>query len=226
MLNAMRRFEELPMDQKAAVLNRIVLYPASNVATLVRHDMGARLVSQNVGLCSLGLFFLSAFMFPTLDRLALRIFAGLILVSGMEQRFKRWREFGKGIRTHSYSLGSSIFNRARLPAFFKRNRRIESTIDPGLFVVIGFFMHSYTPILGGWLIISGVCLFVTEVAVQHRELNEKQDLVDGMVKSEIQTETVDQFAGAAPAQLRAQAAGSGLSTGIGADIAHKIKRRR
>jgi hypothetical protein len=226
LIRKMEEFEQLSAEQKLAVIQRMILCPAMGVAIWLRPDMGARVISQNVGVAGLIMILFSIFLAPSLDKFLFFYGGWATALIGLCRRFQRWREHHKGIRTHSYYLGSSELSFRWLPRFIRKDRRFERNLEWMVIGVAGALLLPYAEYFGFALMIAGFCLGTIEHAVFFREYNERMDLVDGMVKSEIQTEDVDHFTDHAPGQAHRTFQSGAMPTGLGADIAHKIKRRR
>lgn len=224
-LSAMEKFEKMSNAEKTALFNRIFLFPASTLAMWFRaDDIGGRLVSRNVGLMSLAIIVMTAFMMPSPDRTAFFIFGIASAFSGVLIRIRRWYQHRRGVRQHSYYLGTSRIGKG-LPAFFRRHRRMEKLGEPLLVMVAGMLLIRWIPMFSIWLLVAGFALVMVEGETEMREHNESLDLVDSMVKSEIQTEQVDRFSEPTPPPAVRPARAGAIPTGLGADIAVKIKRR-
>jgi uncharacterized membrane protein YidH (DUF202 family) len=201
-------------------------FPALTVMVWLRRDIGYRLLNP-IGLIAVTtlLFVISALAQPgdaDNQPVFLLLFAVMTLLLGISQRTKRWQELNRGIRQHSYYLGTSCFQQLRwLPMFCRRNRKIERILDPIFCILIGFALFPVSRALAAWLIFSGVCLRVFEYEVHIRERNRSLDIVDNLIVADRQTVIVEQFEaspGTAPQQPT-----TGIPTGIGDDIRDKIK---
>ena len=168
---------------------------------------------------------LSAILHTNNGRLnALFLFAVTAFILGMFQRIKRWQELNRGVKQHSFYIGTSPFEFAGLPAFFRRNRRIARTIDPIVCVLTGLMIWQYFPALGFWVFFSGVCLAGVEGDVHRRVRNQTLDMVDSLIVAEIQSETIEEFEEALP-ETR-QAPPPAIPSGLGDDIHDRLKRRQ
>ena len=64
------------------------------------------------------------------EPIALFYFGICFFVLAVAQRIKRWFQFNRAVRQHSYYIGTSPFAFRWLPAFMHRNRRVARFIDP------------------------------------------------------------------------------------------------
>ena len=203
----------------------LMQFPALTVMVWLRRDIGYRLLNP------LGLLAVTAFLlfFSALAQsrngdnqpVFLLLFAVVTFILGISQRIRRWREINRGVRQHSYYLGTSPFDGLRwLPNFCRRNRRIARFVDPIFCAVIGLALIPVSPILTLWLVFAGACLRSFEYTVHQREWNLALDTVDSIIISEVQGRTVEQFE-ETPATPPQQPT-TGLPTGIGNDIRDKI----
>src|SRR5262249_35657891 len=138
---------------------------------------------------SLILLIISAFLPPGLDRLLFFFYGLSTTLLSLFIRFNRWRQFKRGIPQHSFYLGDSSYQRL-IPAFLRKGSKWERNVEPLLAMAAGALLLPYLPHVGEWLIFSAFCLACVEHATAFREVNQRLDLLDGMVHSEIQAETV------------------------------------
>ena len=209
-------------------MNNLIIYPALTVMVFLRRDLGYRIVNPKwlIGVTLVEILISAIFRPHDMANSpnALFLFAILTLILGMGQRFKRWRELNRGFKQHSFYIGTSYFDFPWLPMFLRRNRRIARTVDPIFCIIIGVMIWQYFPALGGWMFFSGVCLAGLEGEVHRKERNQTLDMVDSIVASEIQGETVEEFEeDPTPEQQRPT---SGVPSGLGDDIHQNIKRRK
>jgi len=223
-VKAMEDFEKLSFSEKAAFFNRLTLYPALSLMAWCHPDMGSRLLVPNAGITALFMFAASMFIPERNDRILFFGFATLTLLASLVQRFKRWREFRRGVRQHSYYLGTAG-SRWWLPKFLCRRRWPERFFEPVVFVGIGIAITKIAPFTGYWVVLSGLCIGLLEHLTRRREEDEQRDMVDGLIKAELQTDTVERFSEPAPASNRPAQRSGAIPTGLGSDIAHKLKRR-
>ena len=203
--------------------------PAISVLIFWRsRDMGYRLLSPVMLaiLCTfiIGVAFFSQRVSRSQD---LAAFGLVMFFTGIDQRIKRWRQFRRGIRCHSYYLGSSPFESLRfLPAFLKRERRLARFVDPLFFGMLGAALFQFSPLLGAWIIFSAGCVRIVEQAAYNRAITRELDTVDGLVMSEIQGEQIEQFT--APPQISEQSKQKpqSIPTGLSADIQQQIHRKK
>jgi len=220
-----KKFEELPLGQRVQIVRNLMPYPALTVMVFLRRDLGYRIVNP-VWMFGTMIFEIvaSVLLHPPTGINTLFIFAIVSFSLGMFQRFKRWRELDRGVRQHSYYIGTSRFRFAWLPMFLQKNRRVERFIDPFICFIPGMVLLFYYPGIGFWLAMSGACLRVFEADVYEKEQHQNLDIVDGLIVSEIQGQVVEKFEDS-PTNGKTQPA-SGVPTGVGDDIHEHIKRRK
>lgn len=119
----------------------------------------------------------------------LGIFAFLCILLAARQRSARARDIKHGIPVHSYSRGVSVFS--FLPF---AQATVNGLIDSLVVIVIGFAIaDTFSPLLGGWLVVSGFALRMVEGRVAQLQLERSLDAVDGMLESQSLADTVQQF---------------------------------
>jgi len=205
----------------------IMQFPALTVMVFLRRDLGYRLLNPLALMAVTG--FLSLISISAQPDNAdnqpvfLLLFAVMAFIVGMSQRLKRWQELNRGVRQHSYYIGTSCFETIRwLPMFCRRNRRTARFIDPFVCIIIGAALFPVSRFLAMWLIFSGICLRSFEYVIHQRERNRNLDMIDSLIISEAQGETVERFE--EPPGAESQQPDPGIPTGIGDDIKSKIKK--
>lgn len=190
---------------------------------LLRRDVGYRLLNPVALTVVNGVLLLIGLNGQNAEGLVL--FALLSFVTGMGQRKRRWIEFSQnGVLQHSYYIGTSVFDFKWLPKSWTRDRKIARFVDPIFCVLIGLTLVPYEHILALWLIYSGVCLRNFEYVIFCRERDRKLDLIDSLIVSDNQVQSLAQFdAGFNPGQ---QPPATGIPTGLAPDIQQHIKRRK
>jgi len=218
--------ENMSLGQKAQIITNIMIYPALSVMVFLRRDIGYRMVNPKwlTGVTLVEIV-ISLIIHPRNGSPnALFLFAIASFAFGMVQRFKRWREVNNGVKQHSFYIGTSCFDSPKLPAFLRRNRRIARTADPILCVTVAMYSWQFFPALGFWLFFSGMCLAGFEGDVHRRDRNQTLDMVDSIITSEIQSDTIEEFEEAPNATPQEPAAG--IPAGLGDDIHDHLKRRQ
>jgi hypothetical protein len=202
--------------------------PALTVMVMLRRDLGYRLLNPPSLIAVTGFLAAVAVLAQPGNEDAqpidLLFFALGALVLGMYQRLKRWLELNRGIRQHSYYIGTSPFDYHWLPIFCRRNRRMARLIDPIFCALIGLAVFPWSRALAMWLVFSGFCLRSYEYAVHQKQRNMDLDLVDGLIVSERQGQVVEQFEESHDAGQQQPA--TGIPTGLGQDIQENINRRQ
>jgi hypothetical protein len=215
----------MSFTEKMNVMRGLMGFPALTVMVFLRRNLGYRFLHVGHIFAMSGiLFIVGTLATDSPNHEGLILFALLIPVFGLAQRFRRWLEMRRGIRQHSFYIGDSIFESKRTPKFLRR-RLIARFFDPLFCVFGGLALGNVCPLLGLWLILSGFALRVLEHTVYVKELNRDLDTMDGMIVSEVQADTVDHFS-ESPAEVRQQEQNrEGIATGLSEDIQGKIKHR-
>ena len=209
-------------------LNRwewLVWLPALSVVCFSRKNIGFRLLHRGYISGVTAIMFLLAMFAPTRqDALALMFWATFVFIIGFWNLFKRWREFNRGVKQHSYFLGTSNWNKRWLPAFIRQNRKVERFFEPCLIFIAGATcLLPFTAPLGLWLMFAAICLAVIEAQTWSTWRRAQMDMVDNLVHAEFQSETVEKFEQAPARQQRQEAP---IATGLGDDIARKIQQKK
>ena len=193
----------------------------------VRPDIGYRMVNPLwLAGVTLALLILSSFASEESRPDDLLVFAVLVLTLGLRQRYLRWHEIRRGVRQHSFYLGTSAFAALKLPAILRSDRRIERIVEPIVCALVGVLLLSCSKALATWMLLAALCLRAFEEVIYHREFQRKLDMVDGMVASEVQTETVERFSPPPDQTLHHMESVPGIPTGIGGDISERIQKRK
>jgi hypothetical protein len=218
--------DEIPLEVNWEFLKWLSRFPALTVMVFLRRDLGYRELNLLALITMTGvLFALASYSNETSRPQDLMIFAAVMFLLGLAQRIRRWREYRRGVRQHSYYIGTSLFDFRWLPGFIRNERRIARYVDPAVCIIIGFASFPYTHALALWLMFAGVALRGYEDAVYKRELHQRLDTIDGLVVSEIQADTVERFSKEAAAPPPQQQR-TGIPTGMGDDIQDRIKSRK
>ena len=206
----------------------LMQFPALSVMVFFRHDLGYRLLDplRVLGI-TIFLIFFGVLAQPgneSAEPIALFYFAICFFVLAVVQRIKRWFQFNRAVRQHSYYIGTSPFAFRWLPEFMHRNRRVARFIDPLFCGLIAFAFYPLSHALTCWLIFSAFCLRAYEYMIHERDRNLEMDNIDGLIHAERQGRTVEQFENVQDARPQNQA--TGIPTGLGHDVREHIKRRR
>jgi hypothetical protein len=223
--------QENPFARRSDAPRNLLPYPALTLMVLLRGDVGYRMLKTSWFwgnfLVEMGYaLFCQAWTDPAAPGIKfspLMKFAVLSFAVGIYQKIKRWREFNRGVRQHSFYLGTSRFRSLPLPAFIQRRRRVERFVDPIFCFLVGTLLLPFTQQLSLWLLLSSGGLKVIEDAVYQKELHREFDVLDGMIGADIQHDVVDRFDKPPGAS---DEGGPGVPTGISDDIHQQIKRRR
>jgi hypothetical protein len=202
-------------------------FPALTAIVLLRRDVGFRLLHP-LKLIAVAIALMAiASQVRSGDAntrpMDLFLFAWVFLAVASYQRFTRWREWRRNVRQHSFFVGTSPFDFKWLPRFCRRNRRVARFVDPLVCAAVGVALFPVSRVLGLYLAFSGFCLRAYEYMIYERELSRDLDLLDSMVRSEVQAETVEQFEPTPGAPAQSDGA---IPTGLGMDTKAHQKRRR
>jgi hypothetical protein len=213
------------LTQNFYTVRWLIQFPALTVMVWLRRDLGFRMVSPvRIVPVTVFLFVISVLASngnPDNRLWGLLIFALLTLAIGICQHVKRWFELGQKVKQHSYFLGTSRLNNFRwIPDFLRHERRLERFADPIFCVLIGFAVLPLSHALGMWLVFSGFCLRAYEYSIYMRDRNLNLDILDGMIRSEQQNETVEEFE--TKSDWRKNDNSNGLPTGLGEDLESQI----
>jgi hypothetical protein len=210
----------------------LVQFPALTIMPWLRWDLGFRMVSP-IRTIPVFVFLIVVGTFASqgnedTNPQALVVFAILTLAISLCQYLKRWIDYARKVKQHSYYLGTSRFHFKRTPAFLRRERRLERFLDPILAAILGVAIFPLSHALGAWLVISGLCLRSYEYAIYIRDRNLSLDIMDGMDRSEQQSQIVEEFE--TKSAWHKDPNTNGLSTGLDEDTERQItislKRRK
>ncbi len=206
----------------------LMQFPALSVMVFFRHDLGYRLLDPHRVLgITIFLVFFGVLAQPgneSAEPIALFYFGICFLVLAIAQRIKRWFQFNRAVRQHSYYIGTSPFAFRWLPSFMHRNRRVARFVDPIFWFLIGLALFPFSRVLACYLMFAAFCLRTYEYHIHDRERGLDLDTVDGLIHAERQGRTVEQFENVQDARLQNQA--TGIPTGLGQDVREHIKRRQ
>ncbi len=229
---------DLTISQKIDFVLWLLEFPALTVLVFLRRRVGyrtlkpLRLFIVASLLCYLGnpqaqLFNLGERLIPIDVSTPLSIFGTLVLIVGLVQRWLRWREIRKGVMWHTYSRGVSYFEFLPL-----RIDYIYRYVDPAAAFVAGVLIAQvpWCRGLGTWIVLSSFGLFLLEQYLHDKQLAHDLDILDSLFISEVQSQVVQHFTGGAgegaAGQRTSLADTAGIPTGVAADIAAQIERRR
>ena len=158
---------------------------------------------------------------PTASLYPIIIFALIMLIAGMIERYLRWREIKAGISWHTYSRGVSWFSFLPLA-----DTQIKRFIDPAAVLIVGLLL-SLLPFhfLGYYIIFSAVCLFIFEAVDYEKSINRMLDVIDNLVESEILSENAEYYTTGKPTEKPLEQT-AGIPTGVSPDLAAAIERKR
>jgi hypothetical protein len=216
------------LRESYATAKWLMQFPALSVMVFFRHDLGYRLLDP---LRVLGItIFLVVFGVlaqpgnEAVEPIALFYFGMAFFVLAVAQRIKRWFQFNRTVRQHSYYIGTSPFAFRWLPAFMRHNRRIARFVDPLFCALIGLACYPLSHALACWLVFSAFCLRAYEFMIHERDRNLDMDTIDGLIQAENQSQTIEQFENVNRPRQHPQP--TGIPTGLGQDVREHIRRRR
>jgi len=220
--------KKLSFREQANIVKWLMHFASLPLIVILRRDVGYRTLNplHLIG-TALGMVVIASLASNNPDNRPadLMFFAGMMLVFGFWQKFRRWRDIGNAISQHSYYIGTSRFRFRWLPGFLKRNRRIERFFDPLYCFAVGLIVAQVSPALGLWLMVSALCQRFIEYDVWLREMHRDLDTVDGLINAEIQGDVVEEFTEPTGRAGQGQPA-TGVPTGLGEDIQAKIAQRK
>ena len=100
---------------------------------------------------------------------------------------------------------------------------MERFCDPAFCALCGVVFGIFSKALGFWLMFAACTLFVIEIKAYFKMRELDMDMMDGLIFAENQGDTVEKFE-ATPAKQQGQEAA--IATGLGNDIASKIKQKQ
>jgi hypothetical protein len=202
-----------------------VRFPALTLMVITRRDIGYRMLNPLVLIAVFGGLSVVAILATPGNEAArpmdILIFTFLGFMSGIAQRIRRWWDLNRGVKQHSYYIGSSPFDWRWLPNVVRRNCRVARFIDPIFWAAVGLALFPYSRALAIYLVFAAFCLRAYEYQVFERERDRDLDMVDSLIVAEDQARTLDQYEQAQnPPAYQSDA---GIPTGIGDDIQKKVK---
>jgi hypothetical protein len=226
--------QDLTLSEKMKIVQYLSILPAITIMVFMRRKVGFRMLKPSWligmacflwfidGICNTNILIFSPCGFIFSD------FPWVMLIAAFFQRYLRWRDLCNGKRWHTYSPGISYFELLPLPKFLKAHRRIYRFIDPlACFVFAMYFGVYFSRPLARWIAFSSLALFIYEQALFEKQLDRDLDILDGLVAAEVQTETVEHFAGPQPQEVqRTLEETAGIPTGVAFDIHRQIEKRR
>jgi hypothetical protein len=211
-----------------AMAKWLMQFPALSVMVFFRHDLGYRLLDpfRVLGI-TIFLVFFGVLAQPgneSAEPIALFYFGGAFFILAVAQRIKRWLQFNRAVRQHSFYIGTSPFAFRWLPAFMRRNRRVARFVDPIFCALVGAACYPLSHALACWLFFSAFCLRAYEFMIHERDRNLDMDTIDGLINAENQGQTIEQFENVN--QPRQHQQPTGIPTGLGDDVREHIRRRK
>jgi hypothetical protein len=220
------------LNEKYRTAQWLSQIPALTIMVWLRRDLGFRMVSpiRTIPIC-LFLIVVSAYN-GSPDEPAkpngLTIFAVLTIAISLLHYFKGWIDYSRRIKRHSYCMGASRLEFKRTPAFLRVESRMERFVDPIFAVLAGLALLPVSHALGVWLLISGMSLRAYQYSIYIRDRHLSLDIMDGMARSEQQTQIYEEFE--AKSAWHKDPNSAGLSTGLDEEIERQItislKRRK
>jgi len=225
--------QDLTLSEKMKIVQYLAIFPAITIMVFMRRKVGFRMLkpSRLIGMA----FFLwfiggltSMIPFTKPPGVIFDKFPLLLLAVGFLQRYRRWRDLCNGERWHTMSSGISYLELLPLPAILRAHRRIYRFLDPAAcFIFSMFFGIFFSQPLARWFAFSSFALFIYEQTLFEKQLDRDLDILDGLVAGEVQTETVEHFAGPQPdEEQRSLEDTAGIPTGVSFDIHKQIELRR
>jgi hypothetical protein len=215
------------------IVQYLAIFPAITIMVFMRRKLGFRMLkpSRLITMAFILMFINSlsnGLPFVQPCGYIFEKFPWLMLAVAFLERYRRWRELCNGERWHTLSPGISYFEFLPLPAFLKSHRRIYRFVDPAACFIaamlIGIFISRP---LAKWVAFSSFALFIFEQTLFDKQLDRDLDILDGLVVSEVQAETVEHFSGPQPQEeQRTLQDTAGIPTGVAFDIHRQIELLR
>lgn len=215
-------------------MQHLAIFPAITIMVFIRRKVGFRMLkpSRLIGM-ALFLWFINGicnidFLIFHPAGVFFSEFPLVMLVAGFWQRNRRWRELCKGESWHSLSPGISLLEMLPLPAFLKGQRRIYRFVEPAMLFILAMLIGIFlSEALARWIAVSSIALFIFEQTLFEKQLDRDLDILDGLVASQVASETVEHFTGPQPdEQQRTLQDTAGIPTGVAFDIHKQIELRR
>ena len=204
-----------------------VYYPAFTLMVITRRDLGYRVLKPTTILLTFGVLSIIAILATPgheADRpMDILLFSGFGFFAALVERNRREKEHKRGIRQHSYYIGTSTLEFHWLPNFIRRDRRVARIVDPIFWTIVGFLLLPYSRALGIYLIFAASCLRVFEHQLFQRERKREFDMIDSLIEAQGQAQTLDQHE--EPQNPQRHFNHPGVPTGLGKDIQKKIQKQ-
>ena len=219
--------------EKMEIMRTLCYFPALTLMVFIRRKVGYRTMKTS-GLIVMAIIMMIyaslAHSYSHESSAPLTIFALVMLGAAIVQRSLRWRELCQGVRWHTYSVGISYFELVPWPpvlSFMRGYRRIYRFLDPLACVIVGLIVMSLSTSLGIWIVFSSIALRIFEEDLFEKALARDLDILDGLISSEIQVESVKHFDGPQPDQKAlALEDTAGIPTGVAPDIHKQVSIRK
>ena len=231
MSEATQTSKAIPLSEKIDIIRKIAIFPALTVMIFLRRGIGFRLLKTNWLVVLAIIMMVVAAVFPAVTQpfgSATVLYALAMLGWGLYQRWQRWCDICSGVRWHTYCPGVSYLEYIPWPAFLQSHRRINRYLDPlavGIVGIIAGLLLSH--LLGLWIELAGLFLFVYEQDLYDAMLNHRLDTLDGLIAAEVQEENVKHFQQGQPTdKVRSVEATAGIPTGIAPDIDALLAKRQ
>ena len=216
----------LSLIEQYRLIKWALKFPALTVMVFLRRRIGYRQVSISVLLTiAFVIIFGSSLATPGNEDgrpLDLDLFALLFVFFGICHRIRGLFQFHRNAHEHSRSVGISIFHFRWLPRVVRHNRLAERLVDPAVCILSAFMLFPHSRFLALYIGFAGFCLRGFEMQVHENERNQQLDIMDDLINSQAQAQAVEDYE--QPPRARRQRTINVLPSGIGADIASRIKR--
>ncbi len=218
----------LSMSEKIQRAQWLCSFPALTSMVLLRHHIGFRMLGAGVLVMTFMLVGLGKIAQDGISGPLFYAYAAFFLFRALQQRFKRWREFRRGVLVHSsYYIGDSIFEPWPWPQFMRRERRIARFIDPAFAITVGLLLLPVCPLFGLWIAFSGLCLRFFETFVYERDTEREMDTADAIIDAQNHLRLANHFSvRVEQLENRTSQTESGIPTGYAADVQNTILRRQ
>ena len=216
----------MTLFEKTALFERLSVFPALTLMVMTRSHIGFRLIHPvAVAVVTAGMWMISLMADSASMPRLLYYHAWAFAIMAGVHRIARWRDFRRGVKQHSYYLGTSVLD-YRWLGFIHRHRLVARWLEPALWGVASIMLFQKGAKAEAiWIAFCAFCLRTFEEAVHRKQRDRDFDMVDGLVMSEVHSGTVEQFS--APVATAASAApkGGAISTGLSPELKALMARR-
>lgn len=218
---------QMTWKQKMDLTKAIFCLPSLSVIVFLRSRIGYRLLDAGWYVAVAFLVYLIG-VFNYDERqphpYVMQWYAVAIVVMGAFHRAVAWVQLRRGTQPHSYSTGLSWLGYRILPKWLRKGGAPNWLFDPALTFTAALIIHEqFSHALGVWLLIAGGSTLFLEMVLSANAAQRDMDVADGLIMAGEQSQTVKRWKGS---EASTSDQSRPISTGIGDDLAAKIRARR